>query len=123
MQRHLVRWLAIAAVTLGACGTTSTAPPNQADQFPVTVTMANGATVTISKQPHRIISLSPSATEMLFAIDAGAQVVAVDEQSNYPSSAPTTKLSGFQPNAANCAGEPPSNAQVAGLPFASVISI
>jgi iron complex transport system substrate-binding protein len=35
---------------------------------------------------------------MLFAIGAGAQVAAVDDQSNYPASAPMTKLSGFQPN-------------------------
>jgi iron complex transport system substrate-binding protein len=50
------------------------------------------------KRPHHIVSLSPTATEMLFAIGAGSQVVAVDDQSNYPATAPTTKLSGFQPN-------------------------
>ncbi|HVH62923.1 MAG TPA: helical backbone metal receptor, partial [Candidatus Dormibacteraeota bacterium] len=37
-------------------------------------------------------------TEMLFAITAGSQVIAVDDQSNYPSGAPMTKLSGFEPN-------------------------
>jgi iron complex transport system substrate-binding protein len=36
---------------------------------------------------------------MLFAIGAGDQVVAVDDQSNYPPQAPTTKLSGYEPNA------------------------
>ena len=50
-------------------------------------------------RPQRIISLSPSATEMLYAIGAGAQVKAVDELSNYPKNAPRTKLSGFKPNA------------------------
>jgi iron complex transport system substrate-binding protein len=35
---------------------------------------------------------------MLFAIGAGAQVTAVDDQSNYPAAAPKTKLSGFTPN-------------------------
>jgi iron complex transport system substrate-binding protein len=35
---------------------------------------------------------------MLFAIGAGEQVVAVDDNSNYPRQAPTTKLSGYQPN-------------------------
>ncbi len=54
--------------------------------------------MTIAKEPHRIVSLSPTATEMLFAIDAGKQVIAVDDQSNYPANAPTTKLSGFTPN-------------------------
>ncbi len=49
--------------------------------------------------PTRIISLSPTATEDLFAIGAGKQVVAVDDQSNYPANAPHTKLSGYTPNA------------------------
>ena len=44
--------------------------------------------------PTRIVSLSPTATEDLFAIGAGKQVVAVDDQSNYPPNAPKTKLSG-----------------------------
>jgi iron complex transport system substrate-binding protein len=48
--------------------------------------------------PHRIVSLSPTVTEDLFAIGAGKQVVAVDEDSDYPAGAPRTKLSGFTPN-------------------------
>ncbi len=48
--------------------------------------------------PKRIVSLSPTATESLFAIGAGKQVVAVDDQSDYPKRAPHTKLSGFTPN-------------------------
>ena len=53
-----------------------------------------------SKQvvPHRIISLSPTVTEDLFAIGAGKQVVAVDNQSTYPKGAPRTSLSGYTPN-------------------------
>ncbi|CAB4531386.1 unannotated protein [freshwater metagenome] len=48
--------------------------------------------------PARIISLSPSATEDLFAIGAGSQVIAVDDLSNFPSNAPITSLSAFTPN-------------------------
>lgn len=48
--------------------------------------------------PSRIISLSPTATEMLFAIGAGHQIVAVDSASDYPKSAPRTTLSGLEPN-------------------------
>jgi cobalamin transport system substrate-binding protein len=48
--------------------------------------------------PHRIVSLSPTMTEDLFAIGAGRQVVAVDNQSNYPKQAPRTALSGFTPS-------------------------
>lgn len=46
----------------------------------------------------RIVSLSPTLTEDLFAIGAGPQVVAVDNQSNYPADAPQTDLSGYTPN-------------------------
>ena len=53
---------------------------------------------TQAKLPHRIISLSPTVTEDLFAIGAGKQVIAVDSQSNYPRRAPRTSLSGFTPN-------------------------
>lgn len=48
---------------------------------------------------ERIVSLSPTATETLFAIGAGENVVAADEYSYNPSDAPTVEgLSGFSPN-------------------------
>jgi cobalamin transport system substrate-binding protein len=75
---------------------TSTASPQQSP-FPLSVKAANGE-VRIGKRPDRIVSLSPTATEMLFAIGAGNQVVAVDDNSNYPPQAPMTELSGYQPN-------------------------
>jgi iron complex transport system substrate-binding protein len=59
---------------------------------------AHQRTARAAKFPHRIISLSPTATEDLFAIGAGKQVVAVDNQSNYPKRAPHTSLSGYTPN-------------------------
>ena len=84
---------------LASCGGSASPPPaTQSAHFPVTLVGSTGVSVTITKQPHRIVSLSPTATEMLFAIGAGPQVVAVDDQSNFPASAPHTKLSGFQPN-------------------------
>ena len=55
--------------------------------------------MTLDERPEKIVSLAPTATEMLFAIGAGPQVIAVDDQSNYPADAPKTDLSGFQPNA------------------------
>jgi iron complex transport system substrate-binding protein len=57
--------------------------------------------------PHRIVSLSPTATESLFAIGAGKQVVAVDDQSDYPKRAPRTSLSGYTPNLEAIAGYRP----------------
>jgi iron complex transport system substrate-binding protein len=57
--------------------------------------------------PTRIVSLSATATESLFAIGAGKQVVAVDDQSDYPRQAPRTTLSGFTPNVEAIAGYKP----------------
>lgn len=65
--------------------------------FPVTVTNGDRE-VTLDEQPEAIVSLSSTATEVLFAIGAGAQVAAVDDQSDYPPEAPTTDLSGYTPN-------------------------
>ena len=55
------------------------------------------------------MSLSPTHTEMLFAIGAGDQVVAVDDQSDFPEAAldVQTKLSGFEPNVEAIAGYEP----------------
>jgi iron complex transport system substrate-binding protein len=65
--------------------------------FPVTIHAANGDVV-LKARPVRIVSLSPTATEDLFAVGAGAQVIAVDNDSDYPKNAPRTSLSGFTPN-------------------------
>ncbi|MFF4417225.1 ABC transporter substrate-binding protein [Streptosporangium sp. NPDC001559] len=93
-----------AGSTGGAGNTGSTADPSattaqspQGAAFPVTVQAGNGPVV-VQKRPERIVSLSPTATENLFAVGAGPQVVAVDDQSNYPAQAPKTTLSGFKPN-------------------------
>ena len=53
-----------------------------------------------STRRARIVSLSPTHTEMLFAIGAGDQVVAVDSLSNYPPEAAdvVTDLSAYEPN-------------------------
>jgi iron complex transport system substrate-binding protein len=84
----------VGATITGVPGS-STIDPNLG--FPVTVEADNGP-VTIDSRPLRVVSLSAVATETLFEIGAGAQVVAVDEQSNHPPEAPITDLSGFTPN-------------------------
>jgi iron complex transport system substrate-binding protein len=66
--------------------------------------------------PHRIVSLSPTATESLFAIGAGKQVVAVDDQSDYPKRAPRTTLSGYTPNVEAIAGYRPDLVVLSGNP-------
>jgi iron complex transport system substrate-binding protein len=76
------------------------------------IPQAGGAT----RIPHRIISLSPTSTESLFAIGAGKQVIAVDDQSDYPKRAPRTKLSGYTPNVEAIAGYRPDLVVLSGDP-------
>jgi cobalamin transport system substrate-binding protein len=108
MKRALTAVIAVTALLLGGCandnaGAGRAAPPASAlASYPVTV-----GSVTLAKRPERIVSLSPSATEMLFAVDAGPQVVAVDDQSTYPANAPKSDLSGFKPNAEAIAAKNP----------------
>jgi iron complex transport system substrate-binding protein len=73
----------------------------------VAAVLAVPASSPAATPPQRIVSLSPTATETLFAIGAGKQVIAVDDQSDYPKNAPRTKLSGFTPNVEAIAGYRP----------------
>jgi iron complex transport system substrate-binding protein len=82
------------ASTTAAASATASA---SAAAFPVTVKAGNGA-VTIKSDPARIVSLSPTLTEDLYGIGAGGQVVAVDNDSDYPAGVPKTSLSGLTPN-------------------------
>lgn len=83
-----------------------TATETEAAVFPVTVGNGENA-VEIAAEPARIVSLSATATEMLFAIDAGDQITAADSYSNYPAEAPTTELSAFEPNVEAIVGYEP----------------
>jgi iron complex transport system substrate-binding protein len=65
--------------------------------YPVKITTPAGS-ITLAAKPVKIVSLSPTSTEDLYAIGAGPQVRAVDDQSSFPKAAPRTKLSGFTPN-------------------------
>lgn len=92
--------------TTAAPAASEPASPDDTDAAPAETTPADSepadtsATETDGEIAERIVSLSSTATEMLFAIGAGDQVVAVDDQSNYPAEAEAkmTDLSGFTPN-------------------------
>ena len=84
----------IASTTTSSSTTTTVAVD---DGFPVTIDAPNGP-VTIEAKPERIVSISPTTTEVLFAVGAGEQVVAVDSLSNFPPDAPVTDLSAFSPS-------------------------
>jgi iron complex transport system substrate-binding protein len=89
-------------LTAAACGS-DTASPSTTEAPETTAaaeTTAAPETTEAPEYPSAIVSLSPTATEMLFAIGAGAQVIAVDDYSNYPAEAleKPHDLSGFEPN-------------------------
>ena len=96
MPRRLALAAILLVVALVPAGT-ALSSPKATGSFPVTITTPDGP-VTIKAKPTRIVSLAPTATESLFAIGAGSQVIAVDDQSDYPRNAPKTSLSGFTPN-------------------------
>ncbi|NND74814.1 MAG: ABC transporter substrate-binding protein [Ilumatobacter sp.] len=89
-RRRLGIVLAVAAALTAACGSDS----------PDGAASADAAAAVPADAPQRIVSLSPTHTEMLFAIGAGEQLVAVDEFSDYPAEALElpNELSGFEPN-------------------------
>jgi iron complex transport system substrate-binding protein len=99
-QRTLFGTLAVIPLVMAlGCGSSSTAspPPSSAPGYPMTIRAANGQ-VHVAARPTAIVSLSPTATEMLYAIGAGSQVKAVDSFSDYPSGTPMTTLDGNSPN-------------------------
>ena len=89
MHRSALAFLVALAVALVAVSFSAAAPASKARVY------------------HRIISLSPTITEDLFKIGAGKQVIAVDQDSNYPARAPRTSLSGYTPNVEAIAGYHP----------------
>ncbi len=58
--------------------------------YPIQVEDDRGE-VTIEAMPERVVSLSATHTEMLFAVGAGSQVVATDLTSNFPVAATETE--------------------------------
>jgi iron complex transport system substrate-binding protein len=88
--------MAIALVAPAVIAGTSLAATAH-NSYPVTFQSATGP-VTLRSAPTRIVSLSPTATQILFAIGAGKQVVAADSDSTLPANAPRTSLSGYSPN-------------------------
>jgi cobalamin transport system substrate-binding protein len=102
VRRSVLLALIVPLVAVACASSSSTGPAGDRSSgspaaFPVTIDAANGP-VTLDAQPNKIVSISPTATEMLFAIGAGAQVTAADSYSDYPADAPTTDLSAFEPN-------------------------
>ena len=89
---------AFAAAAAVSCGTDSAVVPVSGAQD--TTAVESSSPIPSTDSPDRIVSLSPTHTEIIFAIGAGSDVVAVDAMSNYPAEAQSvvTELSGYEPN-------------------------
>jgi iron complex transport system substrate-binding protein len=109
--RTLVGVVAGLGLLLAACGSDDpTSEPAATDvavteapavsEAPADPTATSTPGGTDGSIPERIVSLSPTHTEILFAIGAGDLLVAVDDQSNYPAEVADlpNDLSGFEPN-------------------------
>jgi iron complex transport system substrate-binding protein len=97
MFKSRLRAPAIAMVAIVFASVLASPAQAAATKYPLTVKFG-GYTTKIAKKPTKIISLSPSATEILYAIGAGSQILAVDNLSNYPANAPTSEISAFEPS-------------------------
>ena len=73
----------ILLLSVSACA----AKPGNAGAGAVSLQDGLGRQITLEQPALRIVSLTPSVTEILFAIGAGTQVVGRDSFSNYPSEA------------------------------------
>ena len=96
-MKKLSAILLAGALALGACGDDEEEPV-VADETDEGAPAPSDDPDDAGAVPQRIVSLSPSATETLFAIGADDQVVAVDAQSDFPEGVPTTDLSAYEPN-------------------------
>jgi iron complex transport system substrate-binding protein len=93
-RRVLVGSLVALTSLFAACG------GDTADSTTGVETEAPMSEETDGDAPQRIVSLSPTHTEILFAVGAGDQVVAVDSMSNYPAESAEvfTDISAYEPN-------------------------
>ncbi|WP_127584130.1 ABC transporter substrate-binding protein [Paenibacillus koleovorans] len=67
--------------------------------YPLTVKDASGKDVTFTKAPERIVSLSPSETEVLFALGLNSKIVGVSQYDDYPEEAKSKpKMGNLQGN-------------------------
>ena len=109
MTRRIASVLSVLLFLLAACGpaaapasptvSATVAPSATAAAFPVTVTDFQNRSVTIPKQPERIVSIGPSITEFLFALGAGPRVVGTDDFSDEPAAAKALdKVGGIKVN-------------------------
>ena len=97
MFKSRLRAPAIAMVAIVFASVLASPAHAAATKYPLTIKFG-GYTTKIAKKPTKIISLSPSATEIFYAVGAGSQILAVDNLSNYPANTPMSEISAFEPS-------------------------
>lgn len=97
MRRPIAALLA-AALLAAACGDDSEDTTAAGAETTTSIAESREVATDAGEEPERIVSMSPTGTEILFAIGAGEQVVAVDSQSDFPEGVPTTDMSAYEPN-------------------------
>jgi iron complex transport system substrate-binding protein len=70
-------------------GTSENEANEKATVYPLTVKDATGLEITFEKAPERIVSTSPSETEILFALGLGDKIYGVSDFDDYPKEALT----------------------------------
>ncbi|HEY8172969.1 MAG TPA: ABC transporter substrate-binding protein, partial [Dehalococcoidia bacterium] len=77
--------------------------------FPVTVKRSDGKELKVDKPVTKIVSLSPGATEILYALGAEKTLAAVDKNADYPAAAQSfePKVDAYEPNVEAIAGLSP----------------
>lgn len=95
---------------LSACGqnagesqlpTEQRAEENDAGQpgFPLALSDASGVEHRLEERPQRLVSVAPSITENVFALQAGDRLVGVSDWDNYPAEvAQIERIGGLEPN-------------------------
>ena len=118
---HRLGLTLLAAILLAAaaCGGSSTkdsthtpaatSPTAAAAAFPLTVQRSDGKPLAIAAAPKRIVSLSPAATEIIYALGAQASLAAVDKNADYPDGAKNfaTRVDAYEPNIETITGLSP----------------
>lgn len=104
MKKMWKLWLmsVLAVFLLAACGTATTEDEPKVDAtpqeevaqdevveaaFPLTLTDAVGNEITLEKAPETIVSMTPSNTEILFALGLATEIIGVNDYDNYPAEA------------------------------------
>jgi iron complex transport system substrate-binding protein len=91
MKNHFIKILCIIllGILLAGCkkSVSLVSPTIQPTRNAIELVDGLGRTVRLAQPAQRIVSMAPSATEILFSVGAGGQVVGRDSFSNYPEQA------------------------------------